>query len=100
MPRAAIKRCTECRRWFRPVASAGTRQCVCGAECREARRQRAGADPEEGRWLLEAQRCAAHVHLGFGSFSEYVERSFGYKPRSTLEKLRVAEALEALPALA
>jgi hypothetical protein len=45
-------------------------------------------------------RAAAHVHLGFASFSEYVERCFGYKPRSTQEKLRVAEALEELPALA
>jgi hypothetical protein len=39
------------------------------------------------------------VHLGYGSFGEYVERLFGYKPRSTQEKLRVAEALEVLPAV-
>lgn len=63
-------------------------------------RERAAADAEEGRWLLAALRSAAHVHLGFGSFAEYVERLFGYKPRSTQEKLRVAEALEALPNLA
>jgi hypothetical protein len=63
-------------------------------------RQRAAADAEEGRWLLRALRSAAHVHLGFGSFGEYIERLFGYKPRSTQEKLRVAEALEDLPALA
>jgi len=63
-------------------------------------RERAAADAEEGRWLLAALRAAAHLHLGFGSFSEYVERCFGYKPRSTQEKLRVAEALEELPALA
>jgi hypothetical protein len=62
-------------------------------------RQRAAADAEEGRWLLAARRAAAHVHLGFGSFNEYVERLFGYQPRSTQEKLRVAEALEDLPAL-
>ena len=62
-------------------------------------RERAAADAEEGRWLLEALRSAAHLHLGFASFSEYVERCFGYKPRSTQEKLRVAEALEELPAL-
>jgi hypothetical protein len=62
-------------------------------------RERAAADAEEGRWLLAALRSAAHVHLGFASFSEYVERSFGYKPRSTQEKLRVAEALEELPVL-
>jgi hypothetical protein len=63
-------------------------------------RERAAADAEEGRWLLCALRSAAHVHLGFGSFGEYVERLFGYKPRSTQEKLRVAESLEQLPHLA
>jgi hypothetical protein len=63
-------------------------------------RKRAALDAEEGRWLLVALRTAAHVHLGFGSFGEYIERLFGYKPRSTQEKLRVAEALEELPATA
>jgi hypothetical protein len=63
-------------------------------------RLRAAADAEEGRWLLRALRSAAHLHMGFGSFAEYVERLFGHAPRSTQEKLRVAEALEALPALA
>ncbi|HKO92261.1 MAG TPA: HNH endonuclease [Polyangiaceae bacterium] len=63
-------------------------------------KERAAADAEEGRWLLAALRSATHLHLGFGSFSEYVERSFGYKPRSTQEKLRVAEALEEVPVLA
>ena len=62
-------------------------------------RERAAADAEEGRWLLAALRSAAHVHLGFGGFGEYIERLFGYKPRSTLEKLRVAEALEELTLL-
>src|SRR4051812_50078655 len=61
-------------------------------------RERAAADAEEGRRLLAALRSAAHVHLGYGTFGEYVERLFGYKPRSTQEKLRVAEALEQLPA--
>jgi hypothetical protein len=61
---------------------------------------RAWADAEEGRWLLAARRTAAHVHLGFGSFGEYIERLFGYTHRSTQEKLRVAEALEGLPRLA
>src|SRR5215468_6797520 len=63
-------------------------------------RARAAADAEEGRWLLVALRSATHVHLGYGTFGEYVERQFGYKPRSTQEKLRVAEALEQLPAVA
>jgi len=60
-------------------------------------RQRAGLDAEEGRWLLRALRSAAHVFLGFGSFCQYVEQLFGYKPRTTQDKLRVAEALEGLP---
>jgi 5-methylcytosine-specific restriction endonuclease McrA len=63
-------------------------------------RARAAADAEEGRWLLAALRSAAHVHLGFGSFGEYVARLFGYTARSTQEKLRVAEALEGLPLIA
>jgi hypothetical protein len=63
-------------------------------------KERAAADAEEGRWLLAALRSATHVHLGFGSFGEYIERLFGYRPRSTQEKLRVAAALEQLPTLA
>jgi hypothetical protein len=63
-------------------------------------RERAAADAEEGRWLLAARRSAAHVHLGFGSFSEYIERLFDYTFRTTQEKLRVAEALEELPRVA
>lgn len=60
---------------------------------------RAAVDWEEGRSLLYGLRSGAHVHLGFGSFAEYVERLFGYNARWTHEKLRVAEALEQLPEL-
>jgi hypothetical protein len=63
-------------------------------------RKRAGHDFEEGRWLLRAFRAGAHVRLGYGSFNEYAERLFGYGPRLTQEKLRVAEALEELPDIA
>jgi hypothetical protein len=63
-------------------------------------RERSAADAEEGRWLLAARRSAAHVHLGFGSFGEYIERLFGYTRRTVQEKLRVAEALEELPGVA
>src|SRR3982751_4301660 len=59
--------------------------------------KRAGLDFEEGRWLVRAFRSGAHLELGYGSFHEYTERLFGYGPRLTQEKLRVAEALEALP---
>jgi hypothetical protein len=43
-------------------------------------RQRAAADAEEGRWLLRTWRASAHLHMGFGSFGEYVERLFGHAP--------------------
>jgi hypothetical protein len=58
--------------------------------------RRAGLDFEEGRWLLAALRAGTHLRLGYGSFHEYAERLFGYGPRVTQEKLRVAEALEEL----
>jgi hypothetical protein len=38
MTRAAMKRCTECRRWFRPAASARESQRACGKACRASRR--------------------------------------------------------------
>jgi len=60
---------------------------------------RSALDRDEGRWLLHGLRAAVHAHVGYGSFSEYVERLFGYSPRWTNEKLRVAEALEQLPEL-
>ncbi len=63
-------------------------------------RLRAGLDFEEGQQLRAAQLARVHEWLGYGSFVEYIERLFGYAPRLTLEKLRVAEALERLPALA
>ena len=61
--------------------------------------KRAGRDADEGRSLLEALRSGAHVRLGYGGFTEYVERLFGYSPRFIQERLRVAEALEELPEL-
>jgi hypothetical protein len=66
----------------------------------ELARTRAGLDYDEGRWLLSARRSQAHAQLGYGSFTEYIERLFGYSPRLTHDKLRVAEALERLPELA
>lgn len=33
-------RCVECRRWYHPAASAEGHQCVCGPECRKARRRK------------------------------------------------------------
>ncbi len=63
-------------------------------------RTRAGLDFEEGEKLRAAERARVHERLGYGSFVEYIERLFGYSPRLTLEKLRVAQALQGLPQLA
>src|SRR6266581_4900475 len=62
-------------------------------------RERARLDCEEGGSLLRALRLSVHLHLGFASFAEYIERLFGYSPRWTEERLRVAESLETLPEL-
>jgi HNH endonuclease len=62
-------------------------------------KERAHLDCEEGGSLLCALRANVHLHLGFASFAEYIERLFGYSPRWTEERLRVAEALEVLPHL-
>ena len=62
-------------------------------------RSRSSLDHEEGVWLLRALRERVHSRLGYGTFFEYVERLFGYGPRFVGERLRVAEALEHLPAL-
>ena len=66
---------------------------------RRLARTRAAHDHEEGRFLLAARRTAVHAHLGFATMAEYVERVLGYDARTTAERLRVAEALEGLPAL-
>lgn len=63
-------------------------------------RLRAGLDFEEGQQLRAAPLARVHELLGYGSLVEYIERLFGYAPRLTLEKLRVAEAFKRLPALA
>jgi len=61
-------------------------------------KRRSGLDAEEATWLLIARREQVHVPLGFGSFLEYLERTLGYRPRTAIERLRVAEELEKLPA--
>jgi hypothetical protein len=64
---------------------------------RRLAREKGKYDYEEGRWLLRGLRHGVHVPLGYGTYAEYVERLFGYKPRFVAERLRVAEALEELP---
>jgi len=60
-------------------------------------KRRAGLDVDEATWLLIARRAQVHVPLGFGSFLEYMERTLGYRPRTAIERLRVADELEKLP---
>ena len=52
---------------------------------------------EKGRWLLAARDAAVHRQFGFATLAEYVEHVFGYGPRDTRDRLRVAEALRVLP---
>ena len=64
----------------------------------ELARRKADLDAEIGRWLLYAVRAAAPAWLGYGSIREYAHHLFGFTARQTQERLRVAEALEELPA--
>jgi hypothetical protein len=59
-------------------------------------RRRAQHEYEEGRWMLAARRAAVHLRVGMATFAEYVERRLGYDPRTTHERLRVADALTEL----
>jgi hypothetical protein len=54
---------------------------------------------ELARWLLRAEAVAVHRRFGCASLAEYVERRLGLSARELREKLRVARALETLPAL-
>jgi HAMP domain-containing protein len=40
-----------------------------------------------------------HAQLGYATYFEYLERTFGYGPRAAHERLRVAQALDDLPEL-
>jgi hypothetical protein len=60
---------------------------------------RAALDADEAKWLLVARETGAHRELGYGSFTEYLERQLGYAPRTARERIRVAERLAALPQL-
>ena len=61
--------------------------------------QQARLDTRIGRWLLYARRATTHTWLGYASINEYAQQLFGFTPRQTQERLRVAEALEDLTML-
>ena len=60
---------------------------------------RAKMDYELGRRLLAGERLAVHRLLGYATYTEYVERLFGLSRRQAREHLRVAKAMEDLPAM-
>ena len=62
-------------------------------------RQRAALDADEAGWLREAERVEVWNKRGLPNAIAYLEQVLGYAPRTAKEKLRVARALEALPAL-
>ena len=62
-------------------------------------RSKGAYDAEEARWLLEGKRVRVHEPLGYANFLSYLEHVFGYGPRLASERLRVAEAIVALPSM-
>ena len=66
---------------------------------RELARRTAETDYEVCVWLRRGFLESVHEVGGFASFTDYVEHVLELTPRQTLERLRVAEALEGLPEL-
>src|SRR5688572_14567995 len=62
-------------------------------------RDRARWDHALGQALLRARRGLVWEPLGMATFAEYAEKTLGLTPRQSEERVRVAEALEALPRL-
>jgi hypothetical protein len=69
------------------------------SRCQSVATRAAAIDREIARALLDAERARVPAHLGYGGIVEYGERLFGLAPKVTLERLRVAAALESLPQL-
>ncbi|HMG20493.1 MAG TPA: hypothetical protein VK607_04220, partial [Kofleriaceae bacterium] len=66
---------------------------------RQIATRRAALDAEEARWLREAEALQIWRPLGMVSALDYLERVLGHAPRTAQDRLRVARALGALPAL-
>jgi hypothetical protein len=61
--------------------------------------RRGALDQEELMLIHEGVRVQIWRPLGMTSMREYLERRMGYGPQVAAERLRVAEALDALPAI-
>jgi hypothetical protein len=68
-------------------------------QLRSVARRRAALDHEELTLIREALRVQLWRPLGMTSMREYMEVVLGYSPHVASERLRVAEALDALPAI-
>lgn len=60
---------------------------------------RAALDAEEIAALRDAQRMQLWRDFGYASLIEYMERELAYTPRAAVERLRVANVIEDLPAI-
>lgn len=58
---------------------------------------RGSLDAQEAAALREAQELGLWRRYGHNSLLDYMEREMGYTPRAALERLRVADAIAALP---
>ncbi len=58
---------------------------------------RGSLDVQEAAALREAQQLRLWRRYGHNSLLDYMEREMGYTPRAALERLRVADAIQALP---
>src|SRR5258705_2252219 len=63
-------------------------------------RKRAATDAAEARELLYAEELGIWDAFGYATMPAYMEAELGYGPHTACERLRVAHALPALPAIA
>jgi hypothetical protein len=68
-------------------------------QLRRAARRRARLDHDELVLIREAIAVQVWRPLGMVSMRDYLENVFGYGPTVATERIRVAEALDAMPAL-
>jgi hypothetical protein len=86
-PGRASRACEEVREPWRDL----------DRQLRSIAKQRAALDAEELALVREAVRVQLWRPLGMTSMREYLESRLGYAPQVAAERLRVAEALDALP---
>ena len=92
--------------WAAPGAAAAAAAAASCGDWREvdrmlrgSARRRAALDVDDAAWLRRGRSLGVHRELGLATFVEYVERVLGYSPGAARERLRVADALVALPKL-